>query len=130
MITNAAYDSVGNIRTTYNGQELTVPDDHRNGHRILIAEWVRLGNTIAPYVAPATTAPSVVSARQFKLQLLAADLLTQVDAWVASQDMAIRIAYENSGTFLRTEPMMQQGFAALGFTEAQIDAFFLAASAL
>lgn len=33
-------------------------------------------------------------------------------------------------TFVRTDQMMQAGFADLGFTEQQIDAFFLAAHQL
>lgn len=71
-----------------------------------------------------------VSARQFKLQLLAAGLLDSVEAWVASQSRAVQIAFENSGTFVRTEPMMAAGFAAMGVTEEQIDEFFEAASVL
>ncbi|MBB4250846.1 hypothetical protein [Rhizobium sp. BK008] len=71
-----------------------------------------------------------VSARQFKLQLLAAGLLDAVDAWIATQSKAVQIAYEYSGTFVRTEPMMAAGFAAMGFTEEQIDAFFEAAARL
>ncbi|HJP68646.1 MAG TPA: hypothetical protein VJ846_07070 [Sphingomicrobium sp.] len=71
-----------------------------------------------------------VSSRQFKLQLLAAGLLDTVDAWIATQSRAVQIAYEYSGTFVRTEPMMAAGFAAMGFTEEQIDAFFTAAAAL
>jgi hypothetical protein len=31
---------------------------------------------------------------------------------------------------VRSEPMMQVGFAALGFSPEQIDAFFVAAAAL
>lgn len=80
------------------------------------------------YVAPAPIVPDSVSARQFKLQLLTAGLLDQVEAWIATQDQAVQIAYANSGSFVRTEPMMQTGFAALGFTSEQIDAFFTAAS--
>ncbi|WP_028747980.1 hypothetical protein [Rhizobium mesoamericanum] len=71
-----------------------------------------------------------VSARQFKLQLLAAGLLDQVDAWIATQSKAVQIAYEYSGTFVRTEPMMAAGFAAMGFSEEHIDSFFTAASQL
>lgn len=78
----------------------------------------------------AASVPASVSARQFKLQLLAAGLLDQVEAWIASQDQAVQIAYANSGTFVRSEEMMQTGFAALGFTSEQIDAFFTAAAAL
>lgn len=74
--------------------------------------------------------PDRVSARQFKLQLLAAGLLDAVEAWIGTQDQAVQIAYANSATFVRTDPMMQAGFAALGFTEQQIDAFFMVAAAL
>lgn len=82
------------------------------------------------YIEPASVIPDSVSARQFKLQLLAAGLLDQVESWVASQDQAVQIAYANSGTFVREEPMMQSGFQALGFTEAQIDGFFTEAADL
>ncbi|MBB2832390.1 UNVERIFIED_ORG: hypothetical protein GGD51_002519 [Rhizobium esperanzae] len=71
-----------------------------------------------------------VSARQFKLQLLAAGLLDRVDAWIATQSKAVQIAYEYSGTFVRTEPMMASGFAAMGFTGEQVGDFFMAASKL
>lgn len=76
-----------------------------------------------PYIPP-----DRVTARQFKLQLLAEDLLDHVEGWVASQGKAIQLAYDNSGTFARDESMMQAGFKALGFPPEQIDAFFSAAS--
>lgn len=71
-----------------------------------------------------------VSARQFKLQLLASGLLDEVDAWVSSQDRPTQIAYEYSGTFVKDSPMMQAGFATMGFTPLEIEAFFQAAAAL
>src|SRR5690606_3226870 len=74
--------------------------------------------------------PDRVTSRQFKLQLLANGLLDDVEGWIATQDRAIQIAYANSGTFVRDEPMMQAGFAALGFSASQIDAFFTEASGL
>ncbi|TIS13083.1 MAG: hypothetical protein E5X10_16240, partial [Mesorhizobium sp.] len=77
-----------------------------------------------------TLVPTSVSARQFKLQLLAAGLLSQVETWVGSQSQAVQIAYANSGSFVRSEPMMQSGFTALDFSDAQIDAFFTAAALL
>lgn len=76
------------------------------------------------------SAPTSVSSRQFKLQLLAAGLLDQVDAWIATQTRAVQIAFEYSGSFVRDEPMMATGFKAMGFTDAQIDDFFAAASKL
>ncbi|CDZ67960.1 hypothetical protein NFO65_26290 [Neorhizobium galegae] len=74
--------------------------------------------------------PASVTARQFKLQLVSAGLIDQVDAWIATQDRATQVAYEYSGTFVRNEPMMQSGFEAMGFTPQQVDAFFVAASKL
>ncbi|MBX4964472.1 hypothetical protein [Rhizobium binae] len=95
------------------GEELLADDD---------PEVVALLNKPLPIAS--------VSARQFKLQLLAAGLLDSVDAWVAQQPRDVQIAYEYSGTFVRTEPMMAAGFAAMGFTEEQIDEFFTAAATL
>lgn len=86
---------------------------------------------------PPPPVPDRVTSRQFKHQLLAfpaigggETLLDDVEAWIGTQSRAVQIAFENSGTFVRTEPMMQAGFAALGFSEGQIDAFFTAASEL
>jgi hypothetical protein len=75
-------------------------------------------------------APTSVTARQFKMQLVIAGIKGQVDNWIASQDEIIQVAYEYSGTFVKAEPMMQAGFDALGFTEEQRDGFFTAASKL
>jgi len=81
--------------------------------------------------------PDRVTARQFKLKLLSLPaigggqtLLDDVEAWISTQSRAVQVAFQNSGTFVRTEPMMQSGFGALGFSEAAIDAFFTEASAL
>lgn len=85
-------------------------------------EWV--------YVEPVVVVPDSVSSRQFKMQLSIAGLKPQVEAWVSSRDVLTQIAYAESGSFVRGEPMMQTGFGALGFTSEEIDAFFLAASLL
>lgn len=77
---------------------------------------------------PIVRVPISVSARQFKLQLLASGLLDQVGAFVATQSRGVQIAFEYSGNFVRSEPMMAAGFAALGKSEADVDAFFLAAA--
>lgn len=95
--------------------------------RAAVQEWVNSGNPVLDYELPAAV-PDRVTARQFKLQLLQAGLLASVEGWIGSQSQAVQIAYNNSGTFVRTEPMMQAGFTALGFTPEQIDAFFTAAA--
>src|SRR6201996_8344905 len=71
-----------------------------------------------------------VSSRQFKLQLLSQGLLDQVEAWVKSQSRDVQISYETSSTFVRSAPMMAEGFSTMGFTDQQVDDFFTAASQL
>jgi len=89
------------------------------------------GQFAAPVKEPAPAViPSTVSSRQFKLQLEIQGLTLAVETWVAAQPKLIRIAYENSGAFDRTEPMLQAGFKALGFTEAALDAFYVEAAKL
>lgn len=52
------YTESGSIRVIFEGDENegTVPDDMRNRHRRMIAEWEAEGNTIPPY---APSAPAV-----------------------------------------------------------------------
>ncbi|MHA6684499.1 hypothetical protein [Mesorhizobium sp. A556] len=90
--------------------------------------WTYDGETFSPPPPEPPTIPDRVTSRQFKLQLLAAGLIDDVEAWIAAQDRAIQIAYETSGTFLRSEPMMQAGFAGLGYSPEQVDAFYSAAA--
>lgn len=78
--------------------------------------------------APPTV--SSVSARQFRLMLRRSGLLDQVKAWVAQQDGETQDAFDYSGTFVKDSPMMAAGFAAMGFSGQQIDAFFTAAAQL
>ena len=109
-------------------------DEVPEGKRV-VSTSVELVEGVPTYVhvledIPPPPIPDRVTARQLKLPLLASDMLADVEAWVAGQSRAVQIAYANSGTFARSEPMMQAGFAALGFTEQQGDAFFEAAAAL
>lgn len=132
---NPAYNALGTIdceieHPVYGWIPFTAsPDDVEQHGQDIYAAIVAAGN-IAAYVAPDPIVPDRVTARQFKLQLLAAGLLDQVETWIGQQDQAVQIAYANSSTFLRTEPMMATGFAALGFTSDQVDAFYTAAAAL
>lgn len=80
-----------------------------------------------PFRMQGPETPVVVSARQFKLQLLASGLYETVEAWVATQPLPVRIAYDNSATFLRDDKTLVSGFKAMGVTKKQIDDFFAAA---
>lgn len=90
---------------------------------------VAAGN-VAPYQEPPAAVPDRVTSRQFMVQLVVAGIKDQVDAWVAQQTAELQVAYQFSGTFVRDDPMMQQGFTEIGFTGDQIDAFFVAAAQL
>lgn len=97
----------------------------------------RVGQSIESFVEelndprePTIPVPDAVSRRQFKLQLEISGLTAPVSAWVAAQSTLIQIAFAESGSFLRSDPMLQQGFVGLGFTEQQIDEFFIAAGNL
>lgn len=80
--------------------------------------------------APQPTIPDRISRRQFRLQLIDEGLLTTVETWVATQNERTQAAYADSTSFLRSDAMLQAGFAALGFPAEHVDAFFIAASTL
>lgn len=116
----AAFDA---LMETYPEGTIEVPVKPGADYELQDGEWV--------YVEPVEEVPDRVSARQFKLQMLEPiepaypdGIIDMVEGWIATQPRAIRIAYENSGSFVRDDPMMAVGFAALGFTEEQKDEFF------
>lgn len=79
---------------------------------------------------PEPAIPDRVSRRQFRLQLIDAGLLEHVEGWVATQDIRTKAAYADSSTFVRSDEMLQQGFAGLGFTVDEVDRFFMEAAGL
>lgn len=59
-----------------------------------------------------------------------AGLYDQVKAYIGTQPRSVQLASEYSDAFVRADPMMQAGFAALGKTPADIDAFFVMCASL
>lgn len=55
MIESAKYNFRGSIVVVIDGQEMLVPNNIENRHRIMIAEWEDSGNVIDPYIAPEPT---------------------------------------------------------------------------
>ena len=90
------------------------------------AQWVV--SAIVP------TVPAEVTMRQARLALLGAGKLAAVDAAIASmpepQKSAARIEWEYSGAVQRHNGFVAALGPALGLSEAQIDALFIAASKL
>lgn len=82
----------------------------------------------APPAAPVI--PSNVSPAQARLALHGAGLLTQVEAIVAAADVPTQIAWNNASVIERNSPTVAALSAALGLTDAQLDALFTTAAAI
>ncbi len=75
--------------------------------------------------------PASVTRRQFKLALLAIDLLDSVEAVIAaSNDRSLQINWAEALDFERNNQFVAQMAAALGKTDAEIDALFINAKTL
>lgn len=74
--------------------------------------------------------PSSVTRGQFKLALLQMDLLDTVEAAIAASDRATQINYAERLDFERNHPLVITMAAALGKTEAEVDALFVLAATL
>lgn len=83
-----------------------------------------------PYEAPAPVSPLRVSRRRFMMQLSIQGILQNVLAYVDQQSELVKIAFEESATFDRSDEMLIAGFTAMNFSTEEIDQFYLAASTL
>jgi len=84
--------------------------------------------------ADATPVPQRVTMRQARLALLAAGLLPAVeaaiDALAEPAKSAARITWDHSQEVYRTNGLVSQLAPALGLTDAEVDALFIAGDAL
>lgn len=87
---------------------------------------------IAEYVAPPTVVPQVVSKFQGRAALAQAGLLAQVQTYIDAQpaDSIARMSWEHAQEFRRQSPNVLQIGEALGMTEADLDALFVAAATI
>jgi len=74
--------------------------------------------------------PHSVSMRQARLALLGAGLLDSVDAVVAQSPRAVQIEWEFATDVWRDRDLVASLGGALGLTDDQIDALFIAAKAI
>lgn len=79
---------------------------------------------------PAPTVPTSVTMRQASLALLAADLLDDVEALVATLPRAYQIEWQRASTVERTNPLVEIVREQKGLTSQQIDDLFISAAAL
>jgi hypothetical protein len=131
MYTNAQYANPDNtsIRCDINGVTSFVPCDPANTDYARIMELVAAGElTIATYVPPPAPPVTQITMRQCRLQLLAADLLDDVDAAVAQADRAVQIEWEYATVVDRYSPLVSAIGASLGLDDATIGQLFMDAA--
>lgn len=92
--------------------------------------WVKSGSTFVP-PTPVVIIPQSVTRRQFKLALLDMGLLGNVESVIsASTDRALQINWTEALDFRRDNQFVASMATALGKSEAEIDALFIAAAAI
>ena len=90
------------------------------------------GLTPCPVVQPVQvqSIPTSLTMAQARIALLDAGLLDTVEAGIAQMPRAAQIKWEFAATVDRSDSLTQALAAALGLTEPQLDALFVAGAAL
>jgi len=133
MYTNAQYANPDNtsIRCDSYGITLLVPCAPGNTDYARIMELVAAGElTIAAYVPPPAPPITQITMRQCRLQLLASNLLDDVESMITQADRAVQIEWEYATTVDRNSPIVTAIGASLGLTDEMIDQMFKDASNL
>lgn len=146
MIESATYTESGSIVAVIDGQQMNVPDDMGNRHRVMIAEWEAEGNVIESYTEPTFTIEQkrslmpVKTPREFRVILIDEGVLT--DAVPDEVTLAIQQipfdkertkalnAWQNMTEARRDDPYIDMIGAMFGYTPEQIDELWLSATSL
>lgn len=92
--------------------------------------WLYNGTTWTAPEPPPVPVPEEVPQWQARRALLAAGLLSSVEAAVAAASQDIQITWEYAPNIVRDSPFIAAMAPALGLTDAQIDDLFRAAAAI
>lgn len=93
-------------------------------------EGVQNGKWLIKTAPVEPSVPQIVSARQARLALLQANLLSTVTASVSSMPQEVQITWEYATEWQRSDPYIISIGTSLGLSSAQIDQLFIAASNL
>lgn len=107
---------------------VAVVDEDGISRMSMLASALPPDTEVLPFVAPPPTVPQVVTIRQARLALLAADLLDDIDAAVAASGRAAQIEWEYATEVRRDHPLIAAMQAAKGLSDADVDQLFLTAS--
>lgn len=112
----------------YAAQFIAAPDEVTHGWKLSSGTWT------PPPAPPPPGPPTVVTMRQARLALLQAGKLAAVAPAIAALPSpakeAAQIEWEYSTEVQRSWPLVQALAPALGMTNADLDALFIAAAAL
>lgn len=128
MIERAKYAEGGSIIAVIDGQEMIVPDDMGNRHRVMLAEWESAGNVIEPYAEPVLTPEEQralmppISKRQLRLTLVRNGIsLSDLDAAILAMGDEAVIEWQDASEYRRLHPLLNQVAAHLSLTQEQVD---------
>ena len=116
MIENARYNEYGSIIAVISDEQITVPDDMDNRHRVMIAEWEAVGNLIEPYVPePEPESVVIIPAVTLWERMTDAEAI-QVNDAMATQPIRTRQIFLTANTFRSDHelwPLLKQVAASL-----------------
>lgn len=120
----------GSIDATIEGVRWTVPNDPSNCYRQMIAEWEAQGNTIPPYVPPATNPYLPLKPYQFWGAVRATGHEQPLKDWVTGIEDPVQQALasamlEFSLEFRRDHPLMEAARVELGMSEQELNDLWL-----
>lgn len=109
-----------------------IPAEPANSDYAEYLRWVASGNTPQPADVPVIGVPQSVTRFQARAALSRAGLFTTVHTAMTAfaVDDERRLAWEDAQEFRRTSPTMLQMAAALGLSDAQLDALFTTAASI
>ena len=100
----------------------------RTWHREVIQAWLDEGNAIEPYAAPPEPVPDQATVLQLYDEM---DQTYGIDleAAVGGRGPKALTRFRIANSIKRSDPMVAQLQTALGWSDAQVDALFIAAAA-
>jgi hypothetical protein len=107
-----------------------IDDDGISRSSGLTSALVPEGATVEPYAEPPTPIPAIVTMRQARLALLQGDLLTKVNATIASGSEADKITWEFATEVKRDDLLVHNMATTLNLTETDLDNLFILAVTL
>lgn len=93
-------------------------------------DWQAIAELPPVVVPPVNPVPASVSPRQIRQALTRFNVRDQVEAAVANGDQDLKDWWEFATVFERNHPMVVNMAVALGISEQDLDAIFMAAGAL